>query len=672
MAWNPFGVSLEISATAGAVTRISATQFTVKITAAWETYYSGAQTNYGMTASSGGSTVVLNAFGTKSSGSSKTLTGTYSISGNGSATKSISVTFKNFNNDTGKTASKVVTITGISVPAWTSYKVAYNANGGSGAPSSQTKWKDQTLTLSTAKPTRSGYSFQKWNTAANGSGTNYSSGGSYTANAAATLYAVWKANTYVVSYNANGGSGGPSTQNKTHGVTLTLSTTKPTRENYIFKGWGISATATSVTYAAGASYTANAPITLYAIWEYTNPKPIIKNLSASRNDSNTAITVKFDWSTATNTSVSYFITVCDMSGTFIGGAGGSSVGASGIQSTGAAGTITHSIVNDELSPEESYTVVVSVKNEGVTTERSVTVSSSEYHIDFSENSVAIGKTAETLLNENGAEIKAFDVKWRSKFREHVCVGEKIGYHDGKTGIFMSHEGFMHLQRTSAQGFHPYIGFYIDDGTATNGQIRLNSSTKYMDFLNASGYHFGSDIYLDNNEAIMGYDTNEPPTAFNAFQAKNSSNDTIVGYGNYEHRSGNTNIYGYDLNFGVANIATPGTYRPYRRQGDTITVSLRTAGYVTNSKQNVIFWIPLTEPIVGSPTVTVASTNGLILRQSSAYTHGSTAEKWVSPTSYEASVSMFNGVCVTAVFSKTTNAVNNSPIGIAFDGTITFS
>ena len=99
MAWNPFGVLLEISATGSNVTRISATQYTVKIDASWETYYNGAQTNYGMTASSGGGSVNLNTFGTKSSSGSGSFTGTYSISGNGSATKTITVTFRNYEED---------------------------------------------------------------------------------------------------------------------------------------------------------------------------------------------------------------------------------------------------------------------------------------------------------------------------------------------------------------------------------------------------------------------------------------------------------------------------------------------------------------------------------------------------------------------------------------------
>ena len=202
MAWNPFGVMFELTASGSSVTRKSATQFTVKITAHWETYYSGAQTNYGMTASSGGGSVNLNSFGTYSSEGTGTFTGTYSISGNGSATKEITVTFKNFNNDNGDAATTTVKFN-VDVPAWTSYIVSYNANGGSGAPSKQTKWKDQSLTLSSTIPTRTGYTFSKWNTKSDGSGTSYSSGGSYTANSTATLYAIWTENKLTVNYYSN-------------------------------------------------------------------------------------------------------------------------------------------------------------------------------------------------------------------------------------------------------------------------------------------------------------------------------------------------------------------------------------------------------------------------------------------------------------------------------------
>ena len=114
------------------------------------------------------------------------------------------------------------------------YTVSYDANGGSGAPASQTKTKDVALTLSSTKPTRTGYKFLGWAASKTATSAQYQPGGSYTANAAVTLYAVWKENDYTVSYDANGGTGAPAAQTKKHGTALTLSSTKPTRTGYMF------------------------------------------------------------------------------------------------------------------------------------------------------------------------------------------------------------------------------------------------------------------------------------------------------------------------------------------------------------------------------------------------------------------------------------------------------
>lgn len=72
------------------------------------------------------------------------------------------------------------------------YTITYNANGGSGAPSNQTKKHGENITLSSVKPTKSGYTFTGWNTSSNGSGTSYSSGGIYSNNSNVTLYAQWQ------------------------------------------------------------------------------------------------------------------------------------------------------------------------------------------------------------------------------------------------------------------------------------------------------------------------------------------------------------------------------------------------------------------------------------------------------------------------------------------------
>lgn len=80
----------------------------------------------------------------------------------------------------------------ISVPPLPSHTVSYNANGGSGAPGSATKWYGEDFYISNQKPTRANHVFQYWATAANGSGTRYNPGQRYLPDANVILYAVWK------------------------------------------------------------------------------------------------------------------------------------------------------------------------------------------------------------------------------------------------------------------------------------------------------------------------------------------------------------------------------------------------------------------------------------------------------------------------------------------------
>ena len=172
----------------------------------------------------------------------------------------------------------------IGISAIESHTVTYNENGGSGAPGKQTKWYGTILTLSSTKPTRAGHTFKGWATSASGS-VSYQPGGQYGADADVTLYAVWEAHTYAVTYDANGGTGAPAAQTKTYGTTLKLSSTKPTRTNYNFLGWGTSTSSTTVAYAPGANYTANAAITLYAIWELAYIAPRLTDVVIERCES---------------------------------------------------------------------------------------------------------------------------------------------------------------------------------------------------------------------------------------------------------------------------------------------------------------------------------------------------------------------------------------------------
>ena len=103
-----------------------------------------------------------------------------------------------------------------------------------------------------------------------------------------------------MSYDANGGTGAPSAQTKKYGTALTLSGTKPSRTGYTFLGWAASKTATSAQYQPGGSYTANAAVTLYAVWQQDTPA-YATSLTISKATASQGKEVSLDISIAGNT-----------------------------------------------------------------------------------------------------------------------------------------------------------------------------------------------------------------------------------------------------------------------------------------------------------------------------------------------------------------------------------
>ena len=86
-------------------------------------------------------------------------------------------------------------------PVLPTFTLNYNANGGTGAPASQTHKatseyeKSHTFTISSQAPTRDGYTFLGWNTNRSTTTANYQPGGSIVVTGTTTLYAVWEENT---------------------------------------------------------------------------------------------------------------------------------------------------------------------------------------------------------------------------------------------------------------------------------------------------------------------------------------------------------------------------------------------------------------------------------------------------------------------------------------------
>lgn len=148
------------------------------------------------------------------------------------------------------------------------YNLAYDANGGSGQPISSVETFGATATVSATVPSRNGYDFLGWNTAANGTGTARSGSSTFVMPASnVMLYAQWSLATLTVSYNSNGGTGVIAPQAGRFGTTITLTATVPSRPGFTFTGWNNSADGTGTAYSSGGTFTVpGSNVTLYAQW----------------------------------------------------------------------------------------------------------------------------------------------------------------------------------------------------------------------------------------------------------------------------------------------------------------------------------------------------------------------------------------------------------------------
>lgn len=142
--------------------------------------------------------------------------------------------------------------------------VTYNTNGGTvsgkGSSWSVAGYYGQKLG-ELATPARDGYTFQGWYTEQNG-GTKISSATMYPLTDT-TYYAVWTANTYHITYDANSGTGAPAKQAFSFNSGATISSTKPTRTGYTFTGWKLN---NDILQPGSAVPTNSKDITLTAQW----------------------------------------------------------------------------------------------------------------------------------------------------------------------------------------------------------------------------------------------------------------------------------------------------------------------------------------------------------------------------------------------------------------------
>ena len=160
---------------------------------------------------------------------------------------------------------------------WTenTYTIIFDRNTGSGSMANQEMTYTVEESLNTNEFTKIGYTFNGWNTKADGTGTTYTNGQSVknlATEGEITLYAKWQANTYTIIFNKNDedATGTMENQQMTYDVQTNLSTNGFTKAGCTFVRWNTKADGTGAIYTNGEPVTnlaTGGEITLYAEWQ---------------------------------------------------------------------------------------------------------------------------------------------------------------------------------------------------------------------------------------------------------------------------------------------------------------------------------------------------------------------------------------------------------------------
>ena len=153
------------------------------------------------------------------------------------------------------------------------YQVVFDPNTGSGNMENQEFTYGQEQQLKANQFTKEGYTFNGWNTQANGAGQAYAdlaSVSNLATEGQVTLYAQWQANNYTVKFDANGGQGKMQDQQFEYDKAQKLSENAFTKENYTFAGWATSQNGdvvyTDAKEVKNLTTANNGEVTLYAVW----------------------------------------------------------------------------------------------------------------------------------------------------------------------------------------------------------------------------------------------------------------------------------------------------------------------------------------------------------------------------------------------------------------------
>ena len=322
-----------------------------------------------------------------------------------------------------------------------------------------------------------------------------------------------------------------------------------------------------------------------------------------------------------------------------------------------------------ISPDYSYEIELKAKDDLENVSRFLPVSTAKVIMDWKEGGagMAIGKVSE----KDGLE-----VAWPAYFHRSLQVNPEANGGYG-ISVFRANDDGEKYKVDFAVGksgntMSGYMGLFSPDGET------LNSLQVAEDGLKVSGPAYLKKVTFPFGSQGILYGTKEDGTEISVLEPSISGNFSVYGRGNLNGAGGGagsggtTYVMGHNIGFRISDMASGvQSWNPYYNRGQSFTIGIDTTGFIFSNPKYLYFVIPLYKPVVGGPTITAATGDGMIVRCNGKFAYGSSDSNKIRPASYVVSQTT-TCIRIRAEFGNTTNATANTAIGVYWHGTITFS
>lgn len=408
------------------------------------------------------------------------------------------------------------------------FTITFMPNGGSGTSYTQQcrYFTDNPLTPNRFE--RPGYFFTGWGTLPENNTITYSDGYPFyqgTETSGITLYAQWHQQSatptsYVIKYNANGGTGSMAQTQCWIDVDATLRKNEFVRTNYRFKGWATQPGGGGSTYSDGQTVRNISPamstITLYAQWESTSPANKNYTLYFNANGGSGSmssrtltrdVTTTLPANTFTRTNYTFTGWSTNSSGTgstYSDRATVKNLAAAGssvtlyAQWTAVKGNITTPTGDQYIKPDGTKLTgwqKVSDSKYRYYDANGIMVKNKEYNVTTKDSSIgAVG---------NATGWRGFDADGYLIFGWGFWVGDApTKYFDTTTGVRKTGEFYMTMFNKTTKDGNPGWRYCNSSGTLMYGWQTIGSAVKYFDEAGAR-VHGQQYVQYDNPKTKTG-------------------------------------------------------------------------------------------------------------------------------------------------------------------------